>query len=114
MSRRPSNPPDFVAEIRLLPEQRKHFIAEGLATGFRAAHDFHHPENGLNDGMHILVDREFLPLGAVGRSEVWLLFPERQRGRFFAGFEFNIHAGTHVLGNGFIVEVVNRDLAKRT
>jgi hypothetical protein len=114
MSTRPPNPPDFIAEIRLLPEQRKHFVSEGLGTGFRAAHDFQHPEDQLNDAMHFVVGKEFLPLGVLANSEVWLLVPERQTGRLYPGFKFNIHAGGEVVGHGSVVEVVNNDLAKKT
>ena len=114
MNTRPPTPPDFVAEIRLDPDKRKHFNRDGLRTGFTARHDFRHPEGGLNDGRHFFVDREDLPLGVVAQSEVWLLFPERQNGRLHPGFEFNIHAGAVVVGHGFITSVVNERLAKRT
>jgi hypothetical protein len=110
---RPSTPPDFTAEIRLDPDAREHFTRDGLLTGFTAAHDFHHPAGGLNDGLHFLVNRDELPLGVIAASEIWLLCPERQMGRFFSGFEFNIHAGSAIVGRGFITAVVNEQLAKR-
>jgi hypothetical protein len=109
---RPSTSPDFTAEIRLDPDQRAHFNRDGLLTGFVATHDFHHPEGGLNDGLHFLVRRDELPLGVVATSEVWLLHPERQAGRLFSGMEFNIHAGAAVVGHGFITEVLNARLAR--
>ena len=112
MRSRPPTPPDFIAETWLDPDQRKLFNRDGLITGFTAAHDFHHPEGGLNDGLHFLVDRDFLPLGVVAKSEVWLLHPERQSGRLFVGFEFHIHSGMAVVGHGLITEVINEQLAK--
>lgn len=114
MRSRPQSPPDFIAQIRLDPDRRERFVSDGLVTGFMVAHDFHHPEGGLNDGLHFLVGRENLPLGVVASSEVWLLAPERQLGRFFTGFEFNIHSANVVVGHGFITEVVNDTLAKGT
>jgi hypothetical protein len=114
MRSRPPRPPDFIAEIRLDPEQRKRFNRNGLLNGFMIAHDFHHPEGGLNDGLHFLMGRDDLPLGVVAASEVWLLAPERQVDRFFPGFEFNLHSGPVVVGSGFITRVVNEQLARRT
>src|SRR4051794_18362773 len=112
MRTRPTSPPDFIAVIRLDPNERKRFIRDGLVTGFIAAHDFHHPEGGLNDGVHFLIEGDTLPLGVWVASEVWLLSPERQTGRFFVGFEFTIHAGPAVVGCGSIKQVVNGRLAK--
>jgi hypothetical protein len=114
MSLRPSTPPDFVAEIWLDPAQRSHFTRDGLLTGFTAIHDFKHPEGGVNDGLHFLVNRDELTLGRVGETEVWLLCPERQLGRFYPGFEFDIHSGASIVGHGFITKVVNEQLAKKT
>jgi hypothetical protein len=114
MRSKPPTPPDFIAEIRLDPELRERFNRDGLLNGFMAAHDFHHPEGGLNDGLHFLVGREELPLGVVAESEVWLLASERQVGRLHPGFEFNIHSGSVVVGNGFITRVINEKLVKQT
>lgn len=114
MRSRPPTSPDFIAEIRLDPDRRKHFTRDGLVTGFMAAHDFHHLEGGLNDGLHFLVDRDSLPLGVVAKSEVWLLAPERQSRRFLVGFEFDIYSGSAIVGKGSITEVVNEQLVKRT
>jgi hypothetical protein len=114
MSAPPRRAHDFTAEIRLLPECAHHFHLGGLRSGFRAAHDFHRPEGGLNDGMHVLVDRDFLPLGTVAKSEVWLLAPEQNFNRFYLGFEFDIYSPTELIGNGFIVEIHNEKLAKKT
>jgi hypothetical protein len=110
---RPSSPPDFIAQIWLDPDKRSHFSCNGLVTGFTALHDFHHPEGGVNDGLHFLINRDELPLGDVGESEVWLLCPERQSGRFFPGLEFDIYGGATLVGHGFITKVVNKHLAKR-
>ena len=80
---------------------------------FHLVSAFHHPEGGVNDGLHFLINRDELPLGDVGESEVWLLCPERQSGRFFPGLEFDIYGGATLVGHGFITKVVNKHLAKR-
>lgn len=62
MQARPTQPPDLIANIRVLPEQRAQFVSDGIATGFRAAHDFRLPDKELNDALHFIVGRDFLPL----------------------------------------------------
>jgi hypothetical protein len=112
MRTEPTRPPDFIAVIRLDPNEHARFHRNGLHTGFIATHDFHHPAGGVNDGVHFLIERDTLPVGIWSATRVWLLAPERQARRFFPGFEFDILAGAAIVGSGSIKQVINDLLVK--
>lgn len=101
--KRPTQEPDLEVEITLLPTDeggRKHQLWQGC----RLPHDFGLAEE-LNDGMYEFAGEPPSP-GSSQKAYVWLLVPERNRGRFYEGFEYRIWEG-HFIGSGRVFRVIN-------
>jgi hypothetical protein len=100
---KPNREPDLEVELYLLPTNaggRKHPLWQGC----RLPHDFGLPDE-INDGMYEFIGEPPSP-GNSQRAYVWLLAPERNRGRFYEGFSYRVWAGGFI-GNGKIVCVIN-------
>jgi hypothetical protein len=104
---RPPQEPDLEVELRLLPTESGG-RAKALWQGCRVPHDFGLPEE-LNDGMYEFAGNPPAP-GTSQRAFVWLLAPNRNRGRLEPGFEFSIWEG-RTIGTGRILRVLNASLA---
>ena len=107
---RPPRAADLEAEISALPtceggRQRPFF------SGYRANHDFHLPGE-INDAQHEYLDGGKLEPGQTGKALLWLLGPERQKGRLYPGFEFTVQEGARLIGRGKITQVLNAELRK--
>jgi RNAse (barnase) inhibitor barstar len=107
---RPPRDPDLDAVIGALATDtggRK----SPMVTGYRPSHDFRVPGE-LNDGMHECPEVGRVSPGETGRANIWLLDPDRQVGRLFAGFLFSVQEGARVVGNGRILQVLNSRLQR--
>jgi hypothetical protein len=105
--KRPDREADIEVELSLLDT-----AAGGrkfpLWQGCRLPHDFGLPDE-WNDGMYEFVGDPPTP-GAKGTAKVWLLAPDRNRGRFDVGFKFRVWDGRRWIGDGRITAVLNPEL----
>jgi hypothetical protein len=106
--KRPERPPDLKVELSLLPTNDGG-RTYGLWQGCRLPHDFGLPDE-MNDGAYEFLHAPPLP-GKTAEAYVWLLAPERNKGRLYEGFEFRVWEGRFV-GIGKIVEVTNPALRR--
>jgi hypothetical protein len=103
---RPTQEPDLEVELTLFPTDqggRKYALWQGC----RIPHDFGLPDE-MNDGMYEFIGQPPQP-GETQRAYVWLLAPERNRGRIDVGFEYRIWESRFV-GKGKVLRVINRIL----
>jgi hypothetical protein len=101
--KRPEQEPDLEVEVTLLPTEaggRKHALWQGC----RLPNDFGLPGE-MNDGMYEFLGEPPNP-GASQTARVWLLAPERNRGRIYEGFEYRLWEG-RLIGNGKVIRVIN-------
>lgn len=80
-----------------------------MQDGYRPSHDFGLLDE-LNDGHHEYPESGCVAPGETGRAHIWLLAPERQTRRLFPGFIFNVQEGSHVVGQGRVLRILNEDL----
>lgn len=107
---RPSRAADLETEITLLPSERGGKRVP-VQSGYRTVHDFHLPDT-LIDAQHEYVENHQLQPGQTGRALLWLLTPELQRGRLFAGFSFTVQEGNRIVGEGKVLRVLNPELQR--
>lgn len=101
--KRPPREPDLEVEVTLYPTEaggRNHPLWQGC----RLPQDFGLSEE-LNDGMYEFIGEPPSP-GGKQKAYVWLLVPERNRGRLFENFQYRIWEGKFV-GTGKIIRVIN-------
>jgi elongation factor Tu len=106
----PPTEPDFEAEIYALPTEsggRK----SPMLSGYRPNHDFGLPGE-LNDAKHDYPETGKIAPGERGVARLWLLSPERQKGRLFEGMEFTVQEGNRVVGRGKIVKILKDELKR--
>ena len=108
--RRPPVDPDLEAEIYFFATD-KGGKKRPVASGYRPNHNFGLPE-GLNGGMHEYPAKDWVYPGETVSALIWLLIPERQERRLHEGFTFMVQEGSHIIGKGIIVKVINPKLAK--
>lgn len=107
--RRPHGPPDIEARVTFLPAD--HGGRTGpVASGYRPNHDFGLPGE-INDAQHEYPGVDWVQPGQTVHALLWLLMPERQKGRLYPGFTFTVQEGPRVVGSGTIVTVVNQTLS---
>lgn len=82
-----------------------------VASGYRPNHDFGLPGE-LNDAQHEYPGIEWVSPGETVHALLWLLAPERQRGRLYSGFAFTVQEGSRVVGKATIVAVLNEALRR--
>jgi translation elongation factor EF-Tu-like GTPase len=105
--------PDIHAEIVFLSTE------EGgrkgpVQSGYFPNHDFHFANGEINGAKHEYFTDEPVYPGERVEALLQLLGPERQVGRLYAGFEFTVQEGAHIVGYGKIIEVLNPLLNRAT
>lgn len=108
---RPRRPADLEARITYVAtsaggRQRP------VCSGYRPNHDFGLPGE-LNDAVHEYPDVPWVQPGQSARALLWLLAPERQRGRLHSGFRFTVQEGLRVVGHGEVVRLIDAALERR-
>ena len=100
---RPAQEPDLEVELTLFPTNQGG-LAHPLWHGCRIPHDFGLPDE-MNDGMYEFIGQPPQP-GETQRAHLWLLAPERNRGRMAVGDEYRIWEG-HFIGRGKVLRIIN-------
>lgn len=101
--RRPDREADLEVEVTLLPTNeggRK----QPLWQGCRLPHDFGLPGE-MNDGMYEFIGAPPHP-GESQKASVWLMAPERNRGRIRDGYEYGLWEGRFI-GKAKVIRVIN-------
>ena len=107
-----SHPPDLEAEISFLPTEQGGREAPA-SSGYRAAHDFG-VTGMLNDAMHEYVGCQSVIPGSSAKATLRFLAPEYQSRRLHPGIRFTVQEGSHIVGHGVILSVVNPELRDGT
>jgi len=100
-----NRPPDIEAEISFLPTEKGGRRSAAL-SGYRPTHDFG-LGGTLNDAAHEYIECEAVQPGQTANANMWFIAPEYQEGRLSAGFKFTVQEGSHIVGHGTIIKVVN-------
>jgi hypothetical protein len=108
---RPPREPDLEALIGALPTEDGGRRTPML-SGYRPSHDFR-LSGELDDATHEYPDTGQVAPGETERAKLWLLAPDRQIERLFAGKLFTVQEGPRVVGNGRILRVINDHLERR-
>lgn len=102
--------PDFIAELNYLRTDqggRKGFVA----SGYRPHIKFSFSKN-LTTGEQVFLDQDKVFPGESVRAQIRILDHETFKSALYQGLEFEFAEGTHRIGTGIIVEVVNNDLRR--
>jgi hypothetical protein len=69
------------------------------------------PGGEMNDGLYEFLPRPPAP-GETAEGHLWLLFPERNAGRLFPGFEYQAWTEGKFMATGVVLEVLNETLRR--
>jgi translation elongation factor EF-Tu-like GTPase len=105
-----SRPPDLIAKVEFLATELGGRTKPAF-SGYRPTHDFGLPGT-LSDGAHEYIGQNSANPGETVLANIWLLAPEYQAGRLFAGFRFKVQEGSRLVANAVVQEVINATLRK--
>jgi len=82
-----------------------------VRSGFRPDHDFG-LIGELHGAQHEYPEQGWVAPGTSATAFLWLIAPDLQKGRFYPGLKFTVQEGPRVVGNGEVVAVLNKELAR--
>lgn len=100
---------DFVAALDYDKEGR----SNPVYSGYRPHIEFDGIPEMLTSGHQVFLDKDQVNPGESVTAEITILAVDYMKGKLIRGQNFIFREGAHIIGNGKIIEIVNKDLEKK-
>ena len=104
---------DFIAELEFLTTE-KSGRKSPANSGYRPHIEFENYPEYLTSGQQTYIGQEIAELGTKVKAEITILGTEYFAKRLYESMEFKFSEGSHIIGYGKIIELINSDLKCET